>query len=197
MDNLVLCGRSAVLAFAGFALLMAATRFPGLASDLHLQDASWAVFFLAGFYLKEHWRWAFPALMATAVGIDWIAIQHLGVSNYCVTVAYWFLLPAYGTLWLGGSSLRHKATMDLRSLARVVATLIVAVSACFLISDASFYWLGGRVIERRLTGWAGNFTTWYWPMVRIPIAYVAIATLLHVLLLQLRPSVTTGVDRST
>src|ERR1700678_2552850 len=136
----MLSKRNGILACAGFAVLMAATRFPGLTPNLHLQDASWAVFFLAGFYLKEHWRWAFPASMATAIGIDWWAIQHYGVSNYCVTVAYWFLVPAYGVLWLGGCSLSNHVTNDLRGLGRLVLTLVAAVSACFLISNASFYW---------------------------------------------------------
>jgi hypothetical protein len=189
--------RNGILAFAGFAMFMAATRFPGLGSNLHLQDASWAVFFLAGFYLKKHWRRAFPALMATAVAIDCVAIQYYGVSNYCVTVAYWFLVPAYGALWLGGSSLRNQVTNDLRGLVRLAATLIVAVSACFLISNGSFYWLGGRVADRTWNGWASNFTIWYWPFLRIPVAYVAVATFFHVLLSQLRPFAETGGGRSS
>lgn len=90
--------RVAILIFAGLAFFMAATRFPGLASNLHLQDASWALFFLAGFYLRDHWRWGFPALMALAVVIDLVAIEYFDVSNYCLTVAYWFLVPAYGSL---------------------------------------------------------------------------------------------------
>ncbi|MCI0354802.1 MAG: hypothetical protein L0099_07175, partial [Acidobacteria bacterium] len=89
------------IVLAGLASLMAATRIPAMGAMLHLQDASWAVFFIAGFYLKGQWRWAFPLLMAEAVGIDYCVIQYTGISNYCVTVAYWFLVPAYATLWLG------------------------------------------------------------------------------------------------
>jgi hypothetical protein len=188
---------NAVLVFAGFVVFMAATRFPGLASNLHMQDASWAIFFLAGFYLSEYWRWAFPALLATAAGIDYVVVQYYGVSNYCVTVAYWFLVPAYGVLWLGGSSLRDRITMDLRGVARLAATLSVAVSACFLISNASFYWLGGRVVERTWSGYMVNFTAWYWPFLRASVVYVAVVTLVQAFLLQLRPSMATGADLET
>ncbi len=70
-----------VVVLAIFLLVMTATRLPLSASVLHLQDASWAVFFLAGFYLQKQWRWALPGLMAGAVGIDLIAIQSMGISN--------------------------------------------------------------------------------------------------------------------
>ncbi len=51
------------VAFLLLAALMAATRVHHFAS---IPDASWAVFFAAGFYLRTQWRWAFPALMAIA-----------------------------------------------------------------------------------------------------------------------------------
>jgi hypothetical protein len=47
------------------------------------------------------------------------------------------------------------------------------------------HWLGGRV------------ATWYWPFLRIPVTYVAVAILFNGLLLQLRAFVPTGVDLET
>ena len=41
-------------------LLMAATRVNHFAA---IPDASWAVFFIAGFHLRSWTRWAFPLLM--------------------------------------------------------------------------------------------------------------------------------------
>lgn len=175
----MLSTRGAVLALSGLAFFMTATRFPGLASNLHLQDASWAIFFLAGFYLRDHWRWAFPALMATAVAIDLIAINYYDVSNYCLTVAYWFLVPSYVSLWIGGSWLRSHATFDVRGLLILAASAFVAASVCFLISNGSFYWLGGRAASVTLQGWIANFTAWYWPFVKGTLAYLAAAALVH------------------
>ncbi|MGH8472507.1 MAG: hypothetical protein ACREVJ_08675, partial [Gammaproteobacteria bacterium] len=56
--------RSALAIGLTLALLMAATRSHHFAATLHLPDASWAVFFLAGFYLRP--LWVFPALLALA-----------------------------------------------------------------------------------------------------------------------------------
>ena len=93
--------------FAILALVMTATRVNHFAA---LPDASWAVFFVAGFYLRGSLRWAFPLLIALAVLIDFFVIASQGInfwSHYCVSAAYWFLLPAYFVLWLGGSALRR------------------------------------------------------------------------------------------
>jgi len=58
--------------FLALALVMAITR--GTIQIHHFEafpDASWGVFFLAGFWLRGAGRWAFPLLMAEAVLIDY------------------------------------------------------------------------------------------------------------------------------
>jgi hypothetical protein len=171
--------RNHVLVFLGLALVMVATRFPGLASNVHLRDASWALFFIAGFYLTESWRWAFPGLLACAVAIDFVAIKYYGISNYCVTVAYWFLLPAYGALWFGGRWLRQHESNDARGLAALAGSALTSTSLCFLLTNGSFYWLGGRVAEPTWQGWSANFTAYYWPFVSVSLTYIAVAALGH------------------
>ncbi len=171
---------------AALLLAMLATRLPMVGAVLHLQDASWAVFFVAGFYLSAHWRWAFPVLMAAAVGIDYAAIRYLGISNYCVTLAYWFLVPSYACLWIGGHWLRKHLTMDMRGAALAVATLVIAVSSCFLISNGSFYWLGGRVGAPTWSGWMHNLGQWYWTFLRVSCVYVGMVALVHAIGVQVR-----------
>ena len=90
--------RSALTIGLSLALLIAATRSHHFATALHLPDASWAVFFLAGFYLRP--LWMFPALMALAGVSDYMAIAWFGVSDFCMSPAYGFLLLAYGALWI-------------------------------------------------------------------------------------------------
>jgi hypothetical protein len=164
------------------------TRTPMIAGPLHLQDASWAAFFLGGIYLRKQWRWAFPMLMAIAVLVDYVSIQYLGVSNYCATVAYWFLVPAYASLWLGGAWIAPRLALDLRSAARLAASLFVAVSVCFLISNASFYWIGGRVADPTWAGWTTNFFDWYWRFLQVPAMYVGLVAVIHGVAAQLFPS---------
>ena len=171
--------------FGILALVMVATRLGHIGSHLSLPDASWAVFFLAGFYLTRQWLWAFPLLMAEAAAIDFAAIGFFGVSNYCVTRAYWFLVPAYAALWCGGRWFRQRYTFGAGSLVPLLASLFVSVSVCYLITNGSFYWLSGRLAHPDFAGWVGNFRLWYLPFLRVPFIYVGVAAVLHVLAVQL------------
>jgi len=171
--------------FAILALVMAATRVNHFAA---LPDASWAVFFAAGFYLRGSARWAFPLLMALAVLIDFFVITGQGIdfwSHYCVSIAYWFLVPAYLALWAGGSLLRRMYRgLGVGELALLGASAIVAITVSYAISNGSYYWLsdtwmaGGQL--RSFGGWVENLGDWYVPYLRTTLMYVAIGAVLHV-----------------
>lgn len=109
-------------------------------SFIDLPDTSWAVFFIAGL-LALRW-WAPAVLMANAGVIDYLALLG-GVSDYCVTPAYPFLIPTYLTLWAGGRWAALELAVNARSVARVALGLIAGVLGAFLISNASFYALAG------------------------------------------------------
>src|SRR3546814_5799109 len=64
-----------VIVLSLLVLLMAATRTHVFTHFTPVPDASWAVFFIGGFYLRNWSRWAFPLLMVLAVGIDWAVIR--------------------------------------------------------------------------------------------------------------------------
>lgn len=179
--------------FTALALLMAATRY---AHFLAVPDASWAVFFIGGFYLKGASRWAFPALMIEAAVIDYIATQHLGVSSYCLSPAYAFLIPTHGVLWLGGLFLQSRQRFDLRGLAVFAATLFVSASWAFGISNGSFYWLSGRVAAPTWTGYTVNFSQYYLYFIAVPSAYVSIVAVLHTLLASVRSAAVTDRQKS-
>jgi hypothetical protein len=169
--------------FAVFALLafvMAATRFGHTGSPWLPPDASWAVFFVGGFYLARAWRWALAALLLEAVAVDCAAIGYTGVSNYCVTVAYWFIVPAYSLLWLGGAWLRRHYRQSPMDLARLLLGFTISVTLCFLITQGSFYWLGGRIEQASLAGWWSNFARWYGHFLAVSGAYVALAALIEI-----------------
>jgi len=171
--------------FAILALVMAATRVNHFAA---LPDASWAVFFVAGFYLRGSVRWAFPLLIALAVLVDFIVITGQGMnfwSHYCVSIAYWFLLPAYLSLWLAGSWLRSRYTgLGLREFGLLAVSLLAAVSVCYVLSNGSYYWLSDTWMTadktRSFDGWLENLADWYVPYLRTSAMYIAIAALLHI-----------------
>ncbi len=172
--------------FLALVLVMGITRFHPSLPHHALWDASWGVFFLAGFWLRGHGRWAFPLLMAEAVLVDYLVISGQGLdfwSHYCVSPAYWFLAPAYGALWAGGSWLaRRERGNGLATLGLAVAALLVAEGACYAISNGSFYWLSDMVpAPRSLDAWLANLGDWYLPFLAGTVTYVALGAVLHVL----------------
>lgn len=170
--------------FGLLALVMAATRIHHFAA---IPDASWAVFFVGGFYLRRQWRWAFPALLLVAFLADWYAISAAGIAfwgHYCVSPAYWVLLPSYLTLWLGGAWLASRQPgLRWASLGQLAAALLVSVSLCYVLSNGSFYWLsdswGGAEATRSLGGWFANLGHWYLSFLKVTAMYVAGAALAH------------------
>lgn len=177
------------------ALVMLATRSNHFGA---LPDASWAVFFVAGFYLARDAgaraslrglfgtgsaRWIFALLMALGVLIDYVVISRQGLSfwsHYCVSPAYWFLLPSYAAMWLGGAWLRQQYNgLHARELGLLFASTLVAASVCFLLSNGSFYWLSPSVTAPSFGGWMQNLGDWYVPYMRTTLMYVGIATALH------------------
>ena len=176
--------------FLGLALVMGVTRLHPSLLHHALWDASWGVFFLAGFWLRGQGRWAFPLLMAEAVLADYLVITGQGIdfwSHYCVSPAYWFLLPSYGALWLGGSWLaKRQQGLNLRTLGLAVAALLVAEGLCYLISNGSFYWISASVpAPRSFAAWFANLGDWYLPFLTGTAAYVVLGAVLHALAIQL------------
>ena len=176
--------------FLGLALVMGVTRFHPSLLHHALWDASWGVFFLAGFWLRGQGRWAFPLLMAEAVLVDYLVISGQGIdfwSHYCVSPAYWFLAPSYGALWLGGSWLAQRQQgQGLRTLVLAAGALLVAEGVCYLVSNGSFYWISASVPAPRSFGaWLGNLGDWYLPFLAGTAVYVALGAVLHVLATQL------------
>ena len=176
--------------FLALALVMAITR--GAIRLHHFEafpDASWAVFFLAGFWLRGNGRWAFPLLMAEAVLVDYLVITGQGIgfwSHYCVSPAYWFLVPAYGALGAGGSWLaRRRGGLTLSGLGLAVAALLASEAACFVVSNGSFYSLSASVPARSFAGWLQNMGDWYLPFLGVTAMYAGLGALVQVLVTQL------------
>ena len=128
--------------FAALAALMAATRFNHFGSAVSLPDASLAVFFLGGLYLAVSARAsiaAFIALILEAGLIDYYATSMQGVSDWCMTPAYWFLIPTYGSLWLVGRWFALRHTMQGKGLIGLALVAWAANSFAFVFSNATFY----------------------------------------------------------
>ena len=165
-------------------LLMAATRSHVFNHFTPVPDASWAVFMIAGFYLRSWTRWAFPVFMALAVLVDYVVISGQGLdffAHYCMSAAYWFLVPAYFALWAGGMLVHHYyQAANGKALAVLVASLLGSVVVCHLLSQGSFYWLSDSVADPTFAGWWKNYSDWLLPYLRTTAIYVGLAVIVHV-----------------
>lgn len=157
---------------------MGLTRSSHFGDVFNLPDASLAVFFLAGFYLRS--AFAFPLFLTVAVASDYLAISH-SVSDWCVTPAYAFLIPTYACLWLAGRWYRQHEALTLTSLAKYSAAIVVSSSLAFLISNASFYLLSGYFDALSLGEYAARVAKYYPPYVMPAVCYLAIAAVAHAL----------------
>lgn len=179
---------AAILAVV-LSLAMWATRGHHAASLTHLPDASWALFFLVGFYFRS--RLLLALFFAQAAVIDYLSITQFGVSDYCVTPAYAFLLPAYFSLWLGGRWYAAHYQVNVRSLLSLGTAALASTFACELISSGSFYFLGGRFAETSVGEFAHRLVQYFPGNLANVALYLAAAALIHAVIAGLsRPAAT-------
>ncbi|MBE1161471.1 hypothetical protein IGX34_13890 [Dyella sp. 7MK23] len=162
---------------------MVTTRFKHFGDALHLPDASMAVFFLGGLYLRRHLVFGF--FLVLAVVLDEVSIHYAGISDFCMTAAYAFLPLAYAALWYGGRLYAQELTGSWRSLLGAFGVAFVCAVLCFAISNGSFYWLGGRYAHPHMAEYLQRLWQWGPLFVRTTLSYVAVALLLHAVLQRL------------
>ncbi|HEX5336938.1 MAG TPA: hypothetical protein VFW53_00710 [Gallionella sp.] len=162
------------------AALMGATRMHHFGSALHLPDASLAVFLLAGFFIAS--PLFFAGLLIEAAVLDYVAITHLGVSDWCVTPAYWFLIPTYAVMWFAGRYYARIHRHSLRSLGVFAGIAFAAVSVAFFISNGSFYWFSGRYTNTNVAEYLARAAQYYAPYLTSGMLYLACAAALYAVL---------------
>lgn len=164
--------------------LLVITRGHHFASVSHLPSASWAVFFLAGVYLRP--VWVLAALFLVAAGLDLASVTWGGVSNFCTSPAYPFLLPAYASLWLAGRWLARHYQFAWGTLAKLAGSVLVGSALAHLFSSGGFYFFSGRYAEPTLAEFGQRILKQYPGSLGTLLFYVGIALVAHVLVKQLR-----------
>lgn len=168
-----------------FAVVMIGTRFHHFGDALHLPDASMALFFLGGIYLRKHL--AFVAFVVLSVLVDWYSVSYAGVSDFCITVAYAFMPLAYAVLWYAGRLLVPRYDGSLRSHALVFAGLLVSATLSYAVSNGAFYWLGGRYTAPHMAEYVQRFAQWAPLFVRAAAGYVLVAQVIQALVFRFVP----------
>lgn len=160
-------------------LIMALTRSHHWATLHALPDASWAIFFLVGVYLRP--LWIAPSLIAAAMGIDYVAISQFGVSDFCVSPAYWLLIPAYVSLFVAGRVYAAHHRVDWSALLWLVGTALAGAVAAELLSSGGFYFFSGRFSEPTWAEFVPRFFKYFPSMLTSFAFYLTVAAAVHVL----------------
>ena len=173
------------LLLAAVLILTRGHHFPTLTQAI--PSASWAIFFLAGVYLRAAWPLA--ALLALAATMDYAAIAWGGVSDFCVSPAYAALIPAYGTLWFAGRWYTTRYRFAPSTLLPLGLAVVAGTVACEVISSGSFYFYSGRVTDPTVMGFGRALLTYLPRSLQSVMFWVVVAMLTHVAL-SLRHSLT-------
>ncbi len=158
-------------------LLMAVTRGHHFATLNHLPGASWAVFFLAGLYLRS--IWSLPGMLALTWVLDYVSFTWGGGSGFCLTRAYVFLLPAYSALWVSGRWYATQHRFELRTLMPLLAAVLVGSAVCELFSSGGFYFFSGRFVDTSFTEFGTRLVTYYPSYLQSLAFYVGMAAVIH------------------
>lgn len=150
--------------------LMAATRFHHFGTPFALPDASLAVFFLAGLWLGG--RYLFAALLMEAGLIDYLAITQMGVSDFCISPAYIFLIPTYAAMWLCGKWCAKQQGLSIASVAFQFMALVISTSTAFLLSNGSFFLLSDKNTDSSWEHYVDGFALYYPSYMSSTLIYV-------------------------
>ena len=150
----------------------------------HMADASWAIFFMVGFYLRGEAlkKLAFPLFFLAAFVIDLIVIDAQGGQHYCFTPSYPFLIPAYAAMWFAGRLFASKYQENARGLATFVASATVGVAVCFFISNAGFYAFSGKFEEMTVAQYASSVAQYLPGYLKTTSIYLGFAALVHLVI---------------
>jgi hypothetical protein len=180
---------------AALILLVAATRYNHFGSSLALPDASYAVFFLGGLYLgRMRGGWAILALlMVEAALVDYYAINFQGVSGWCVTSAYGFLMLAYALLWSVGRWYAPRHNLTGKGFLGLFASAVAAASVAFVIANVSFYLLSGYFGSMGVAEFAARVAQYFGSYIEVAVMYIGCAVIM-----QMGYTILTGkVERNT
>lgn len=161
-------------------LFMVATRPHTFGAVTHLPNASVAIFFLAGFYLRRYLLFVF--LFSIAMLLDYLSITVGGVSSFCVSPAYWFLIPAYAVVWQAGITFRSHYAFTFNSLMMLSILVFLSASLAFIISNGSFYLISGVYTDQNWVEYISRFQLYYPHYVISACAYVAAISCLHIII---------------
>jgi hypothetical protein len=154
-------------------VLILVTRTNYSTAVIDAPDVSLAAFFLAGLWIPS--RWVFALLFAVAALADQLSFM-AGVSDWCFTPAYVFLVPTYASLWYAGYLCRNADLFRVAGAIKIAVYFVLAVVVAYVISSYSFYFFSGRLTPTNTMKYTEGLLKWFWhPYFSYAAAYTALA----------------------
>ncbi len=177
---LSLSKRQSIFLIFVLSAIMWLTRGHHMASIAQLPDASWAIFFIVGFYFSS---FAVIALfLAQAFFIDYLVLSQMGIGESCFTLAYSFLLPAYLSLWFAGRWFSRRYALNVTAFKNFAFAAISGIIVCELISSGSYYFI--NVPGTASIGeFMGRITLYLPHALAITMSYLIVALVAHLVVI--------------
>ena len=151
------------------------TRTNHFGSSVHLPDASLAVLLFGGL-MTLNLRWFVLAIVA-GFGMDFYALGFAGVSDYCMSLGYWGLIPTYAVVWGAGRWLAKQKKPF--ALSNYIATAWVATSVAFVMSNAFWYAFSDKVNTLSIVEFSQRVAKYYTPYLSHTVVYLGLAWLAY------------------
>ncbi len=164
----------------GLIALILLTRTNHFGSNVYLPDATIAVLFLGGLLIPRA-SWLGWAIIA-AFGMDFYALGYKGVSDYCMSLGYWGLIPTYALVWGAGRWLASYTASKQQSpfkLLPFVLLGVIASSIGFVVSNAFWYAFSDKVATLSIIEFSQRVAIYYTPYVGYAMMYLGIAWVAH------------------
>lgn len=159
-------------------LLLAIMIFTRIGYLSHVQDASWAVIFLIGFYLRNYI--GIPIVILSAVVIDFAMIAARGGhQDFYLTPSYLFVIPAYAALWFAGRYLANHYSENLKGLIIFVGVALLGIVSCDLISSGGFYWMASDSVQISIPEFFSRTLEFMPSYLKTLMFYLSIAAFTH------------------
>ncbi len=171
--------------WGALALLMVVTRGQHFASINALPSASWAIFLLAGIFLRP--LWMALALIALASTLDLAALESGKITDWCLSPAYWATLVAYCSLWLAGRVYARLHRDHFATLLPLGLSMIVGAFVAYLCSGGGFYFFSGHYPDASLAEFAARIAQYYPHSTSVMAGYVIVAAVVYATLRLLAP----------
>ena len=173
-----------------FAIVLTRTNHFG--DHVYLPDATLAVLFLGGLLVARK-AWLGLAI-AVAFGMDFYALGYKGVSNYCMSLGYWGLIPTYAVVWGAGRMLANSNVANRSqnpfNIVPFALLSVVSTSIAFVMSNAFWYALSDKVATLSIVEFSQRVAQYYAPYVGYAMMYLSVAWLAHLAIVSL-PSANT------